>query len=214
MAYIYKITNDINDKVYIGKTYFEIEKRFQEHCRDSIKRRCEKRPLYSAMRKYGIEHFRVSLVEETEFPEQREIFWIEYYDSYNSGYNATTGGDGSARFSHDDIKNALLENLCTAQIAELFGCSSYTVRNIAKEYGIDVINKANDKMKETLGKPVEQYSLDGKYLTTFDSSADAARWCIDNFDDITTVAVARASISQAASGKRKQYHGFIWKHTQ
>ena len=30
MAYIYKITNDINDKVYIGKTYFEIEKRFQE----------------------------------------------------------------------------------------------------------------------------------------------------------------------------------------
>ena len=99
------------------------------------------------MRKYGIEHFRVSLVEETEFPEQREIFWIEYYDSYNSGYNATTGGDGSTRFSHDDIKDALLENPYPAQIAKLFGCSSYTVRNIAKEYGIDVINKANDKMK-------------------------------------------------------------------
>lgn len=214
MAYIYKITNDINDKVYIGKTYFEIEKRFQQHCRDSIKRRCEKRPLYSAMRKYGIEHFQVSLVEETEFPEQREVFWIKYYDSYNNGYNATVGGDGSTKFSHYDIRDALLENPYPTQVAKLFGCSSCTVRNVAKEYGIDVVNKANAEMREKLSKPVEQYSLDGEYLTIFDSSADAARWCIDNFDDITNVAVAKASISQAASGKRKQYHGFIWKHTQ
>jgi predicted GIY-YIG superfamily endonuclease len=38
MAYIYKIVNDINNKVYIGKTEFSIEKRFSEHCKDSVKR--------------------------------------------------------------------------------------------------------------------------------------------------------------------------------
>ena len=60
MAYIYKITNDINGKIYIGKTYNSIEKRFKEHCKDRLKRKCEQRPLYSAMNKYGIEHFYIN----------------------------------------------------------------------------------------------------------------------------------------------------------
>ena len=46
MAYIYEIINDINDKKYIGKTEFSIEKRFKEHCRDAFKEGEEKRPLY------------------------------------------------------------------------------------------------------------------------------------------------------------------------
>ena len=54
MSYIYKIINDINDKVYIGKTNFSLEKRFREHCQDAFRDRNEKRPLYAAMRKYGI----------------------------------------------------------------------------------------------------------------------------------------------------------------
>ena len=37
MSFIYKITNDINNKVYIGKTAFSIEKRFKEHCKDAFK---------------------------------------------------------------------------------------------------------------------------------------------------------------------------------
>jgi group I intron endonuclease len=65
MGYIYIIRNKINDKVYIGKTDLDINKRFKEHIKDSRRRRCEKRPLYSAMRKYGCEHFYVELIEET-----------------------------------------------------------------------------------------------------------------------------------------------------
>ena len=37
MAYIYKITNDVNGKIYIGKTYNSIEKRFKEHCRERLR---------------------------------------------------------------------------------------------------------------------------------------------------------------------------------
>ena len=59
MSYIYKITNDINNKVYVGKTNLTIEKRFREHCTDSKKFTIEKRPLYNAMNKYGIEHFHI-----------------------------------------------------------------------------------------------------------------------------------------------------------
>ena len=66
MAYIYKITNDINQKIYIGKTEFSIEKRFKEHCCDAFRKKNEKRLLYAAMRKYGIEHFYIELIEESE----------------------------------------------------------------------------------------------------------------------------------------------------
>lgn len=79
MGYIYCITNLINGKRYVGKTAYSIEKRFKEHCSDFCKRRCEKRPLYDAMNKYGIENF---IVEELEYVEDdsklsdKEIYWI------------------------------------------------------------------------------------------------------------------------------------------
>lgn len=57
MAYIYKITNTINGKMYIGKTEQTIEKRFQQHCSDSQRDGMSNRPLYKAMRKYGVDFF-------------------------------------------------------------------------------------------------------------------------------------------------------------
>lgn len=64
MPSIYKITNNINNKMYIEKTSNSIEKRFEEHIKDSKKERCEKRPLYDAMNKYGIEHFTIEEIEQ------------------------------------------------------------------------------------------------------------------------------------------------------
>lgn len=94
LAYIYKIENDINHKIYIGKTYKTIQKRFQEHCYEASRENKKHRPLYAAMNKYGLEHFHVSLVEETDIPEERERYWIEFFNSFKYGYNATLGGDG------------------------------------------------------------------------------------------------------------------------
>lgn len=74
MAYIYKITNIINGKVYIGQTSFSIEKRFKEHLQDSNKAHTEKRPLYDAIRKYGKDKFIIELIEETDNPNEREIY--------------------------------------------------------------------------------------------------------------------------------------------
>lgn len=64
MSYIYVITNNINDKQYVGKTNLSIEKRFKEHIRDSKGSMKKHRPLYYAFNKYGIENFSIDILEE------------------------------------------------------------------------------------------------------------------------------------------------------
>ena len=71
MAFIYKITNKVNGKIYIGKTEKSIELRFKEHCREFTKARSKDRPLYRAFNKYGVENFSIELVEITELPEKK-----------------------------------------------------------------------------------------------------------------------------------------------
>lgn len=93
MSFIYKITNIVNGKVYIGKTNRTIEERFKEHCQKSTINSYEKRPLYSAMKKYGIENFIIEQIEECSLSvvDEREKYWIEYFGSFKYGYNATKG---------------------------------------------------------------------------------------------------------------------------
>jgi hypothetical protein len=53
-------------------------------------------PLYCAFAKYGLENFEVTTIEEVNVTQldEREIYWIAKYDSFNKGYNATIGGSG------------------------------------------------------------------------------------------------------------------------
>lgn len=76
MAYIYKITNTINNKLYIGKTVNTIEKRFNQHKNESKTERSKKRPLYRAINKYGIENFEIEIIEECNYDilNEREIY--------------------------------------------------------------------------------------------------------------------------------------------
>ena len=136
MAYIYQITNDINGKIYIGKTEFSIEKRFKEHCNDAFRERNEKRPLYAAMRKYGIEHFHIELIEETDNPTEREIFWIEQKQSFKYGYNATMGGDGKKYIDYNLVVATYKEVENIAEVARQLGIDRSHVSTILHNYNV------------------------------------------------------------------------------
>lgn len=94
---IYKITNKINNKSYIGKS-IDIEKRWQTHLMPCRQKREPNKTLYKAFFKYGTDNFSFEVLEETpeEKLNEREQYWIKYYDSYKNGYNETEGGDGGA----------------------------------------------------------------------------------------------------------------------
>lgn len=93
MIGIYKITNKINNKCYVGQS-IHIETRFEEH-----KRCTDNKPLYKAFKKYGIENFIFEIVEEciVEQLNDKEIYYIKYFKSSTDewGYNLTFGGNNN-----------------------------------------------------------------------------------------------------------------------
>ena len=97
---IYKITNKINNKSYIGKSK-NIEQRWKYHVQNKNNSKEYDKALYRAFRKYGIENFTFEVIEEindyenTSLVNQQEKYWINYYNSFGAlGYNETIGGDG------------------------------------------------------------------------------------------------------------------------
>ena len=91
---IYKHINKINKKVYIGQTCLDPERRWRtngEGYKDSPK-------FYNAIKKYGWDNFEHEIIEDnlnSKQADEREIYWIAFYDSYNNddkGYNMTPGG--------------------------------------------------------------------------------------------------------------------------
>jgi group I intron endonuclease len=91
---IYSITNNVNNKVYVGKTTKTINKRFDSHINTS--KYGSQTYFHKALRKYGKNNFTISIIEDSIFCEttlaEREIFWIE---KLKPEYNMTLGGEGS-----------------------------------------------------------------------------------------------------------------------
>ena len=106
MGYIYKITNIINGKLYIGQTRKTIEERFQAHLKNA--KNHVNRYLYDAMNKYGYDNFILSLIEECDdnLLDEREIYWIAFYNTTdkNLGYNMTIGGGGGDVWTNNPHK--------------------------------------------------------------------------------------------------------------
>lgn len=209
MAYIYQITNDINDKVYVGKTEFDIAKRFKEHCEDAFSRQCEKRPLYAAMRKYGIGHFSVSLIEETSNPEDRERFWIEEKGSFKKGYNATKGGDGRPYLDHDLLIATYSQTQSVAEAARICGCDKDQLSKILHLHNITVHSHGDVSLKK-YGKVVNQYDIQGHYLRSFPSIQAAAKAIKPNYNNHGIA----GHISAVCRGKRKTAYGFKWEYAE
>ena len=116
---IYKYENLINGKVYIGQSQ-DINRRKQQHLYDALKRSEKSTGIDLAIKKYGIDNFSFEILEEckTQDLDEKEMYWISYYDSYNNGYNRTPGGRSLRGENHP---RAILTEDDVWQIRELYG---------------------------------------------------------------------------------------------
>ena len=94
MDAVYKITNTVNDKVYIGYSSRGATDRWYQHCANAFKK-SKKSKLYSAMRKYGKKSFVVETVYEGKDALEKENDYIIEYNSKEAGYNMTDGGEAN-----------------------------------------------------------------------------------------------------------------------
>lgn len=118
---IYKITNKINNKVYIGLTTQTVETRWKQHIQTAFS---ENHPdsqtiFKKAIRKYGPDNFKIEVIDEAnnlEDLKKLEQYWIKYYNSYIGwdncqGYNSTYGGDAPTKISRPVCKVNILTGL-------------------------------------------------------------------------------------------------------
>ena len=102
---IYKVTNLVNQKIYIGQSINSLEHRRSEHYKDS--KRTDRPTVYfhKALLKYGYANFKWEVIEELDSLDllnEREIYWISFYNSIApNGYNMINGGN---KFKDDNQK--------------------------------------------------------------------------------------------------------------
>ncbi len=209
MPYIYKITNKINGKVYIGQTINNPLKRWEKHLSDAREKRPY--PLYYAMNKYGIENFSFEVIEECSFEEldDREIFFISQYNSYinspnSNGYNATLGGKSNTSFyflpNKEEIEK-LASTMTINQLANYYGISYYTMKNYL------INNNISFQVGNTGGgaKQIAQIDIKTKEIVkVYPSIAEASR--------AFNKTPKNSAIRDVLRNKCKTAYGFIWKY--
>lgn len=208
MGFIYKIKNDINNKVYIGQTIRNVQNRWMNHLSRARYPEKWKFPLYNAMNKYGVEHFSIELIEECkdEDMDERERYWINYYDSYYNGYNAALGGqDRKRQFSYAEIIEDVKSGKYTKEeVAKKYKCDVKTIWNACNSVGI----KWSDYNSRKISKnccPVVQLDKDSlEPINFFRSKREAAKF-ISKTHNPNYQSISKAIQNQSL------YRGYKWR---
>lgn len=121
-GYIYKITNTVNGKIYIGQTIRCIEERFKEHCKPHNNEHSKFMPISRAIKKYGKNNFIIEIIDTAESRDElneKEKQQICFNNSLNkkAGYNISSGGGNGNNFAgknneeFGEIRNKISESL-------------------------------------------------------------------------------------------------------
>lgn len=200
---IYKITNP-NGKVYIGQT---INWKLREiHYR---KLHCEKQKrLFNSIKKYGYESHKIEFIEKVDSRDklnERESFWICYYDSFNNGLNLTTGGDSPKRSI--ETKKKISESKKGAS-NYMFGRKGELHHLYGKKASEDLrIKLSKSHIGKNLGSKNPYFKgyilayIGDKFIGEFEGVNDAAR----------KLSLHHNNISKVLNGKRNHTGGYFFK---
>ena len=206
MVGIYKIENLITHQCYIGQSKF-IERRWQDH---KSRSKFGASKFYQAIRQYGLENFSWEVLEECSQEEldEKEIYWIEFYNSYLEGYNSTPGGQFQSTISNQLVYEAWDEGLSISQIAErlqigkstvyyiLVGYNKYSTHESKRRGGIIACNTIKNEKRNK----IFQYDLEGNFIAEWFSANERER----------QLGIDSDTIGRVINGKANKAGGFQW----
>lgn len=209
MGYIYKITNSINGKIYVGQTFRDVQERFKEHLRMGRKEKVGyKSRLYYAIKKYGKDAFSVDTLEECPDNKlnEREIYWIEKLDAFENGYNISLGVQKEPKYHSADILTLWQQGYSAREIGNIVGISTQIVTKRLKENRItksEIISRGNKKEHSTRKhKAVVRISLDGTETKIYQSLLDASK----------DTNASTGGICEVCQGKKNLAGGYRWAY--
>lgn len=173
---VYKITNKVTNKIYIGITNQGSGARYRHHWYESRIR--EPSPIHRSMAKYGEDNFTLEIIDFADTYDElkeKEKYWIKQYNSTDKsiGYNLTEGGDGTFGRKHsEETKEKIRQKALGRKVSE------ETKRKMSETR----LSKCSDKQKEhlraislqTKAIPVLQYSKNGEFIARYNSVAEAS----------------------------------------
>lgn len=221
MTGIYKVTNKINNKCYIGQSV-DIKSRFQQHESQAYnkKRNSYNFTLYRAIRKYGIKNFSFEIIEECpkEILNEREQYWINYYDSYNNGYNMTIGGDTSTNHKEKKVKQYDINGKFIAEYNSIREASRVTnidhslimrcCKRKMKHAGEFLWSYSEnepiipDKIRLSTRKVGQYDAITNKLIETYDSIKEATE---------AVNGKSPSNIANVCHNRQSIAYGFVWR---
>lgn len=215
MGYIYKITNLINNKVYIGQTRNTIQQRMYRHWFNA---KTAKTGIDKALFKYGKDNFTVDTICECENEQLDELerFYVKQYGAYGpAGYNLTPGGQEGfiLRFDSKDVVQKYQELGSVIKTADYYDCCEKTISNILHSQHIAI--QHNNNVNNILGKGKPFQEGDNvkavrivELEMDFNSLKECAEWLLTKgYSKASSVDLARKSLSRALNGERQTYCG-------
>ena len=233
-GYIYKYENKINHKVYIGQTV-DLYARKASHVN---KAKTVKSKFYNAVRKYGWDNFEYAVIAHVEAEDIKELSslldsleeqYIEQYDSYVHGYNATTGGhscrekqmpkeyieycknrtysDETRRKMSEAAKNRIVSEETRQKHRE------NAIKRDFAAYRDITTEKRNAAIRKAHAKQVVQLDSNGNVVSEFSSIGDAVTYIIVNYASDKKLMGIWHGLYRHLNNKTKKrlYYGFEWK---
>lgn len=238
MGQIYKITNIINNLVYIGQTKYKAIDRYNAHMNTY-----KNTYFYNSIHKYGQENFVLEILEDNvanDKLDEREIYWIDKYDSYHNGYNETIGGQGTIGyiFTEEDLKKKSKSMKETWKISKKLNNPernkkiSDKLKNVPKSkehkeklsviaskrtghkngfYDKHHSNETKNKISDKNSKSVDMYDMNMNFIKTFKNAKIAATYLQNLLKlNIQHESIYRAINWHCVSGK--SYKNYYWKY--
>jgi len=208
---IYLGVNNVTQKRYIGATTHDLTKRIREHYDAAL---TSKGSLFTnELFLYGVDKFNFEIIDTastTDELAQKEIYYIQAYNTFENGYNSDRGGGFRKTIYQFEFSNP--EPIATYQTLEEAGNSVNASRKTISSACLGSLKSAKGflwsyipeypKIEDKRSKTVYQYSLDGLLLATFSSAREASR----------QLGIGLSSITRCCRGERKQTSGFKFSY--